>query len=483
MQRDDQTWAETENVCTNLVHDANVRGLVLTTRDVSERVSLESRLVHQAQHDALTGLANRTLFQERVGHAIASQRPGASIAVLFIDLDGFKDVNDSLGHSLGDLLLQLAGRRIRTCVRPGDLPARLGGDEFAVLISDPGGPDAAMAVGERIVRAFRDPFVLEGRRIKVPASIGVSVSDGGTMEELLRNADLAMYLAKRQGGSQVAAYRPEMHAAVLNRLELQNDLAQALDRDQLSLSYQPIHALATGRVVGAEALLRWQHPTRGSIPPEVFIPIAEDTGLIVPIGRWALLQACADVRGFAPQPDGPPWVSVNLSGRQISEETLVHDVERALETSGLDPSRLVLELTESVLIEHKDQAFSVVDQLKARRVRLAIDDFGTGYSSLSYLARLPIDILKIDSIFISHLAEDRGALTRAIIALADTMSLTTIAEGIESHPQADALADLGCALGQGFLYSKALPAPEFRAYLTRAREAAEARPHTVAVPA
>jgi diguanylate cyclase (GGDEF)-like protein/PAS domain S-box-containing protein len=472
LRRHDGTWIQTDSICTNLVGDPDIGGLVITTRDVSDRVLLENQLVHQAFHDPLTGLANRALFHDRVQHALDRRHDVSdALAVLFIDLDQFKAVNDGFGHAFGDDLLKVAAKRLVACLRPSDTAARLGGDEFAVLIDDVGRAEDIVALAGRIAAAFLDPFKLSGREVVTSASVGVAFGESAvSAEEWLRNADLAMYLAKGRGGAQTAMYDPAMYATALNRLELQNDLRHALERGELSLVYQPIHMLESRVLVGAEALLRWTHPSRGPVPPSVFVPIAEETGLIVPIGRWVIREACAAAAGWQRLGHRPPLrISVNLSSRQIPEASLVEDVTAALRDAALPAKNLVLELTESVLLQHTDQALSVMNQLKAQGIRLAIDDFGTGYSSLSYLQRLPIDILKIDRAFVERIEEDKdaAAVTRAIIALGETMSLRIVAEGIENASQAEHLRKLGCHLGQGYFYGRPMAAAELEAYASK----------------
>jgi diguanylate cyclase (GGDEF)-like protein/PAS domain S-box-containing protein len=464
------TWITADNVATNLLGDVNVRGLLLTTQDVSARCALEAQLAHQAFHDPLTGLANRALFQDRVSHTL-SRRDGerAPVAVLFLDLDHFKTVNDSLGHTFGDTLLVVAAERLAACLRPCDTAARLGGDEFAVLLEDVPGLEDVTGIADRITHAYVDPFVIDGREVIISASVGIARAViNQSADELLRNADLAMYLAKSRGRGQSALFEPAMHAVAVTRLELQSDLRHAADRGELMVCYQPIHALGSQALVGVEALLRWTHAGRGPIPPTTFIPLAEESGVIAPIGKWVLEQACRDAQGWRSRiPElSHLTVSVNLSGRQIPEPNLLIDVQRALDTAGLPPEALILELTESVLLQHTEQARAVMDCLKMLGVGLAIDDFGTGYSSLSYLQQLPLDILKIDRSFIERMDSDAGGegLARAVIGLAQTLSLRTVAEGIEQVAQAERLHALGCDRGQGFFYSHALPADQLEAY-------------------
>src|SRR5688500_17016231 len=374
-----------EITVTNLIDDPNVGGLVLNTRDIGDQKRLQNELTHQAFHDSLTGLANRALFKDRVEQALTrARRHRRPLAVVFLDLDRFKAINDSFGHASGDALLIAVSMRLRDCVRAEDTVARLGGDEFAVLVENLAGDAEVRLVSERVKETFRDPIVIEGRELAVAASIGIALSDAGdeTADDLLRNADLAMYRAKASGGG-ARQYAPEMHAGMIDRLELESDLSQALAREQLYLVYQPIVCLRTGRLSGAEALLRWQHPTRGLVSPAELIPVAETSGMIVPIGEWVLRQACRDARRWDGIPGGDRLsVSVNLSGRQFQTGELPSMVPQALLDAGLAADRLTLEMTESVLIDRDDETLALLHELRRIGVRLAIDDFGTGYSSL-----------------------------------------------------------------------------------------------------
>jgi diguanylate cyclase (GGDEF)-like protein/PAS domain S-box-containing protein len=463
-------WCRVENVAVNLLDDPTVAGLVLTTRDVTHRVALEEQLVHRAFHDELTGLANRALFTNRVDQALLrATRDASRTAVLFLDLDDFKEINDSLGHAAGDTLLMQGAERLRACLRAGDTAARLGGDEFAVLLED---GDDASGVAERIGNAFARPFNLEGREAFVTASIGIAFAIGGESgADLLRNADLAMYLAKKRGKARVERFARHMHEEVVERLDLLADLRYAIEREELQLEYQPIVELNTRTVSGLETLVRWNHPKRGRIPPAEFIPIAEQSGLIVPIGRWVLLHACSHARHWSrAMPDLPPvTVTVNLSARQLGDANLIDDVATALRVAGLRRDQLVLELTESTLLANSEETIGILTSLKGLGVRLAIDDFGTGYSSLSYLHRFPVDVLKIDKSFVDGVADGPGAsaLAAAVIGLGNSLGLRTVAEGIEQEAQHAALVQLGCRFGQGYLYAAPLPPGEVLEYLVR----------------
>jgi diguanylate cyclase (GGDEF)-like protein/PAS domain S-box-containing protein len=468
----DGTWLHSETVAANLLEDANVRGLVLNTRDVSDRKELEEQLVHQAFHDGLTGLANRSLFAERVQHALA--RTGRDeLAALFIDLDDFKHVNDSLGHAAGDQLLVAAARRLQGCLRPTDTAARLGGDEFAVLLERVKGAEGAAVVADRVLETLHKPFGINGRTIPIKASIGVAVGQPGVdgVEELLRNADVAMYAAKAGGKDRYELFRPDMHADMLQRLELETELRHAADRGELVLHYQPIVELASGRITRVEALVRWNHPTRGLLPPPAFIPLAEEQGMIGPIGRWVLLEACHQARRWHERfPDLPPLaMHVNLSGRQLEDEGLVGVVTQALDVSRLEPRLLTLEITETVLMIDTETMSRRLQELKGLGILVAIDDFGTGYSSLSYLRRFPIDMLKIDKAFVDGIGQgsEDVTLAHAIVNLSQTLQLHTVAEGIEEAVQAVRLAALGCQDGQGYHFARPVPAAAMSELLDR----------------
>ena len=467
-------WCDTESTITSLVDDPGVRGLVINTRDVSAQKQLEDRLSHQAFHDALTGLANRELFLDRVSHALErSRREVNTIAVLFLDLDGFKGVNDSLGHARGDELLVLIAERLAMCLRPGDTVARLGGDEFAVLLETVEDPSDAINTGRRLREVLSDPFMIDGREVLVQGSIGIAATDDGhsTADELLRNADLAMYRAKTGADGGIEVFETSMHTALVRRLELENDLRHALERNELVLHYQPVLDLATCRLVGAEALIRWNHPNGSLLSALDFVPLAEETGLIADIGAWVLREACTQAalwQVVLPEHERAEFrIAVNLSGRQLASAALIGTIERALAETGLDPSALVLEMTESVMITSNPDTAALLERLKQLGVRLAIDDFGTGYSSLSYLSRFPVDLLKVDRSFVEKLATDSQSaeLVQTIVQLGRSLDLQTVAEGIETVEQLNALRRIGCEFGQGYLFSRPVPAREITARL------------------
>jgi diguanylate cyclase (GGDEF)-like protein/PAS domain S-box-containing protein len=447
-----------EMTVTNLIDNPSVSGIVLNTRDVSERKELEDQLVYSAFHDSLTTLANRGLFRDRVDDSL---RDGAidGIAVLFLDLDGFKQVNDLLGHASGDLLLVQVAQRLRESVRPGDTVARLGGDEFAVLLE--AADDAtAVEVAKRVTQSLRSPFTVDGQEILVRGSLGLAIasSDVRDADKLLRNADLAMYRAKAAGEGSYERYDPEMHVDLVERLQLESDLRRAIEGKELVVHYQPIVEIATGAVSGVEALVRWKHPTRGLIAPTAFIPIAEDSGLIVKLGHWVLREACRQTAEWIRRAASPELtVSVNISAGQL-RPGFVEDVGAILAEQGLPAEHLVLEMTESVLMDHTEENLAYFTQFKEMGVRIAIDDFGTGYSSLSYLHRFPIDVLKIDRAFVDTIGDSESdrALVTTIIQLGKSLRVKTVAEGIETEFQMHALEEMGCVLGQGYFYSRPL---------------------------
>jgi diguanylate cyclase (GGDEF)-like protein/PAS domain S-box-containing protein len=455
----------------NLCDDPAVAGVVVNYRDVTPRRSLEDELRHQAFHDSLTGLANRALFLDRLQHAMSRKRGfGRPLAVMFVDLDDFKTVNDSLGHSEGDELLVAVAQRLQDALRSSDTIARMGGDEFAILIDDAVDGDAPLEVAQRLLDKLDAPFGHTKKDLFVRASIGVTVrtSVDETPEDMLRNADIAMYTAKSNGKNRVEAYQPEMHAAATARLALRGDLERAMERDEFFLVYQPIVCLDSSRATAVEALLRWRHSERGIVNPTDFVPLAEETGLIVKLGKWVLEQACRQARAWDDEGLPPLTINVNVSARQLQETDFIDQVRRILKDTQLPANRVTLEFTESLLLRDTDLTISTLHALKALGVRLAIDDFGTGYSSLSYLRRLPIDELKIDGSFIAGVSSepDQIAVVRSIVELAETLHLETVAEGIEGKAQLEALRGLSAQMGQGFLFAKPLEASQVTAVLT-----------------
>ncbi len=459
-----------EGVVSNLLADPNVGGFVLTVRDVTERQALHEELTRQAFRDSLTGLANRQLFKDRLEHALVPRRDGRApepLAVLFCDIDDFKHVNDSKGHGTGDRVLAQIAERISAAMGGGDTAARLGGDEFAVLMERAELVEA-QSMAEQLLRAVGEPLVVDGMAITVQASIGIAVAEPGasTAEDVVRNADVAMYWAKDSGKSTVAVYEASLHAADLDRLELRSDLQRAIRDDELVVHYQPTIVLQTGEISGFEALVRWQHPTRGLLPPAEFIPLAEETGLIACIGQMVLREACLAALSMQGVPR-PPTMSVNVAAQQLAQPGFADDVLAVLVDTGLAPDRLVLEVTESVVLSELESVAPRLAALRDRGIRIAIDDFGTGYSSLAYLTSLPIDILKVDKSFVDRVTTDAQAasITEAILSMSRAMQLSTVAEGVEDPEQADWLRRAHCRVGQGFLWSRPLELEAARALL------------------
>jgi diguanylate cyclase (GGDEF)-like protein len=445
--------------------ESGVRELVSVTRDISERKQAEIELSHAALHDTLTGLPNRALFLDRLGLALRrTERRSGSVAVLFCDLDRFKVVNDSLGHDAGDRLLVDVAKRIVTALRPADTVARFGGDEFTILCEDIAGEIEAATIAQRIVDVFRDPFVLEDGEVFLATSLGIAIARGtdDRAEDLIRDADAAMYRAKERGKGRYEIFDEAMRADAVARLETESALRRALDRGELLLHYQPEVDIVTGEVRGFEALVRWDHPARGLLAPSAFIPLAEETGLIVPIGEWVLREACTEATRWAGMSDEPLTLSVNLSARQLAQQDLVAMVRRAVAETGIDPSTLCLEITESAVMESGSATTAQLRALKSIGVRLAIDDFGTGFSSLAHLRRFPVDVLKIDGTFVAGLGHEPqdASIAAAVISLAHALGLETVAEGIETDEQHTVLRGLGCDLGQGYLFGHPAPAAE-----------------------
>jgi diguanylate cyclase (GGDEF)-like protein/PAS domain S-box-containing protein len=470
-----------EATLTNLLHEPSVEGFVVNARDITVRKELEGQLRHRAFHDPLTELANRALFGDRLEHALARRgRSPDTLSVLFLDLDDFKNVNDSLGHDVGDQLLAAVSQRLIECARPGDTIARLGGDEFAVLLEDVEGAIGSARVAERMLSAFQEPLRLGTRDLYVQASIGIATNSEAseTAERLLGNADVAMYAAKARGKGRFEHFEHDMHAALVERLELEQDLRDAIDRDEFLLHYQPVVSLKSGGIPAVEALVRWRHPRRGLIPPGTFIGLAEQTGLIVPVGRWVLREACRQVASWRRELGGAESLTmmVNLSVKQLEEPGLLASLREALSHEALDPSALTLEITESVIVED-EAAIAVMKEIRGMGVRIGIDDFGTKYSSLSYLRRLPLDVLKIDREFVRDVTPDspEAALLQAIVAMSRSMGLTPIAEGVEERHQEEEVRRTGCELAQGFLFAKPAPAREIAELITDSAAPASTR--------
>ena len=469
-----------ESVGSNLLEDPAIAGLALNFRDVSERKALEEQLRQLAFHDPLTLLANRSLFRNRVQHALTlTHRSHQRVAVMFLDLDNFKNVNDSLGHDAGDRLLQAAAQRLVKSTRPSDTVARLGGDEFAILLEGIGDSADVERIAATITRSFDEPLQLDGSDTYMAASIGIAFSQpGDDTEQLLRNADIAMYNAKAAGKARFVVFQPRMQEQLRERLRLEDDINRALENSEFFLEYQPVIDLAQRELLGVEALVRWNHPEQGLVMPGAFIPTAEESGQIIELGRWVLTEACRAVKAWRDSivaGDGLR-VAVNISGRHLQHADLVADVRSALESSGLEPENLVIELTESTIMHNTEVNLERFRELKALGVRLAIDDFGMGYSSLSYLHRFPIDILKIDRSFVGRLTEqgDGPELARAVVMLGETLGLETVAEGVEHEEQVEKLLELGCVAAQGFLFARSSTLKDVSA-MTFATRRAEVR--------
>jgi diguanylate cyclase (GGDEF)-like protein/PAS domain S-box-containing protein len=452
----DGTLRDVETTITDMAPDPGVRGLVLNSRDVSERVALERELRKRAWHDPLTGLANRNLFIDRVDAALARpSHAGRRLAVAFLDLDDFKSINDTFGHTAGDALLRLMGERLAACVRPEDTVARFGGDEFAVLF-EADDVEGADALTRRIIEALDRPFRIHDSEVYARASIGLALDGPGeTSDSLLSGADTAMYVAKGLGKSRYELFEPAMRDTAVARASLRGDMEWAVQRDELEVHYQPVIDMVSGNVRGFEALVRWRNPARGLLWPSEFIQVAEETGLIVSMGGWVLDQACQQAQTWRAE-RGALSMAVNVSARQLQDPTLVASIARALATSGLDPGALVLEITESATVDDAEGVIARLEELKGLGVGLAIDDFGTGYSSLTYLRRFPVDQLKIDRSFVVEVAtssEDR-AIVASVIELAHALGVTVVAEGVETEAQLRELSDMGCDLAQGYRWRR-----------------------------
>jgi diguanylate cyclase (GGDEF)-like protein/PAS domain S-box-containing protein len=447
-----------------------IRGYAGIFTDITEHKFFEERIAHQSGHDSLTGLQNRSLFHEQLTSVLdQAQHMNTWAALVFLDLDRFKSINDSLGHSVGDQILQAVSERLQSAVREGDTVARMGGDEFSILLSPiKNVEDAALKV-RNIVQSFEQPLVVGNQEFFLTTSMGISLYplDGNDPETLLKNADTAMYSAKEKGGNTYQFYTSDMNEKALERLVLESNLHKALERDEFLVYYQPKVDLKTNQIVGTEALIRWRHPELGMISPVDFIPLAEETGLIIPIGEWVLRTACKQNKAWQDAGYKPIQVAVNLSGRQFQQENLVETIARILEETGLDPQYLELEITENIAMSDGNRVIETLNELRCLGLTLSIDDFGTGYSSLSYLSRFPIDTLKIDRSFVRHVTtkDDHAAIVKAVISLAKGLNLKVIAEGVDEIEQVEFLKMLHCNEMQGYLFSPPIPSQALENYL------------------
>lgn len=442
------------------------RGSVLVFRDVTRARALAAQVAHLAEHDFLTGLPNRLLLRDRLNQAIAqSKRRGSLIAILFLDLDGFKHINDSLGHSVGDKVLQSVANRLLGCIRDPDTVSRQGGDEFLIVLQDLKRAEEAGILATRVLESVAEIHTIDSHELLITTSIGISIypDDGLTAETLIQNADTAMYQTKEHGRDGFRYFKPEMNVIAVERQSVEAGLRHAIERKELVLHYQPIVDLRTGTICGAEALLRWNHPTRGVVCPMKFIPIAEATGLILPIGNWVLREACAQFQRWEAAGLVLGAISVNVSAIQFQSEEFLNGLFAMLQETGFDAKKLELELTETVLMKHPDDASSILQQLRSRGIRISLDDFGTGYSSLNYLRKFPLDSLKIDQSFVRQIANanEDATLIKAILTMAKSLNLSAIAEGVETAAELGFLKENGCELAQGYLFSKPVSAEQF----------------------
>jgi len=468
-------WRTLEATVNHLLDDPGVGGIVMNCRDITSRKRDEETIRHLAYYDALTGLPNRALFNDRLSQALAHSRRRGSrgVAIMFLDLDRFKTINDTLGHEVGDDLLRAVAGRLSDALREGDTVARLGGDEFLFLLPGVDDVEGAARVGQKIVELFYAPFNVQDHELHVTTSVGISLfpSDGADPQTLLRNGDTALYRAKDEGGNGYQLYAPGMNAIAAKRLMIENSLRRALDRNELVLYYQPLVSINCDEIVGVEALIRWPHPELGFIPPMEFIPTAEETGMIVPLSRWVLQTACSQMKVWLESGSSLRTLSVNVSARRFNDCNLPGMIAETLSSTGLHGRHLNIELTESVMMSDAEATIRTLNQLKALGVRISIDDFGTGYSSLSYLKRLPIDTLKIDQSFVRDISDDSedAAIAMLIISMAHNLNLSVVAEGVENVEQLSFLQSKKCDTIQGFLVSEALPIHELNAFLEKRR--------------
>jgi len=474
---------DVEVAASPLMHDGKA-SIQVVLRDISERKKADERLNFLAQYDSLTSLPNRSLFRDRLEHSLAqAQRSRRPAAVLFMDLDRFKTVNDTLGHAVGDLLLQQAAARLKACVRTGDTVGRFGGDEFAVILTDLAQPGDAGLVAQKLVDSLARPFELDGKTAFVSASIGITLypSDATEPEALSMNADAAMYRAKEKGGNNYEFFTPEMNERAVHRMRMEAAMRQAIDREEFLLHYQPKVDLASGAICGVEALLRWAHPERGLVSPVEFIPVLEETGLIVPAGEWVTREACRQIRAWQRAGLDVPPVAVNLSARQFQQKNLEQTIRDIMAETGVEPALLQFEITESLLMHDAEAAQRILRGLKSAGVKLSIDDFGTGYSSLAYLRRFALDALKIDRAFIKDVVEnpDDAAITLAVINLAHSLNLKVVAEGVETEGQVNLLSLHSCDEIQGYYFSRPLPASEIEAMMRSGRRLARSENFTL----
>ena len=457
---------------TTRLHIQNKLLFITTARDITDRKDAELRISYMASHDALTTLPNRALLQDRIEQTLVhNQRRKLKAAVLFIDLDNFKIINDTLGHDIGDGLLQAAASRLLEGVRGEDTVARQGGDEFIILLSHISSPEDAGIIAQKLQSTLAEPFLIKGKELHIGASIGIAIypDDGENMETLMKNSDIAMYHAKESGKGNYQYFSSKLNEQAAEKQELNNDLRHAIERNELFLAYQPVIDMLSGSITGMEVLLRWNHPALGLVSPIKFIPLAEESGLILTIGDWVLKTACEQLQQWLKQGYEVPRLAINLSAKQFRQKSLAEDINNVLKMTGTDPRFIGIEITESMLVQNIEEVVITLLNLSNMGLEISIDDFGTGYSSLSYLKRFPINKLKIDKSFVDDIAThpDDAAIVKAIIAMAHGLSMKVVTEGVETHAQLDFLREHGCEQYQGYIFSKPLPAAEITNKLSR----------------